>query len=225
MMSPGLTAAVKDSAEDHGAAEGIVLGVEDERRERLCRVAFRGRDPLDDGFQDLFDSDPLLGGALDVAEGVEPQLGVDLLEDPVDVRRQQVDLVDDGDDRQVVLHGQVQVGDRLGLHSLGGVDEQQHPFAGGQRPGDLVGEIHVARRVDEVEDVILAVLCAVGQGDGLALDRDPPLALDVHVVEDLIPEVARVGDPCVLDQAVGEGRFAVVDVGDDAEVADVFHGC
>jgi hypothetical protein len=27
-----------------------------------------------------------------------------------------------------------------------------------------------------------------------------------------------------MDDAIGQGRFAVVDVGDDGEVADVIHG-
>jgi hypothetical protein len=50
----------------------------------------------------------------------------------------QVDLVDDRDDRQVVLERQVQVVDCLRLHALHGVDDQQRAFAGGQRTADLV---------------------------------------------------------------------------------------
>ncbi len=159
-----------------------------------------------------------------MAEGVEAQFGIDLLQDTVHVRRQEVDLVDDGDDGQVMLHGQVEVGDRLGLYALGGVDQQEHPLAGGQRPRHLVREIHMARRVDQVENVVPPVLCAVGKGDGLALDRDPALTLDVHVVEQLVVEVAVFDHSRVLDEPVGQRRFAVVDVGDNAEVADVFHG-
>ena len=82
---------------------------------------------------------------------IQAQLPLDLLLDPVHVRRGQVDLVDHRDDGEVVLHGQIEVGHGLGLHPLGGVHQQQHPLAGGQGPGDLVGEIHVARGVDEVE--------------------------------------------------------------------------
>jgi len=206
-----------------GAPERVVLGVEDERREGLRRVAFWGRDAIDDRLENLLDPDALLGGAPDVAEGVEAQFGVDLLQDTVHVRRQEVDLVDDGDDGQVVLHGQVEIGDRLGLDALGGVDQQEHPLAGGERPRHLVRKIHMARRVDQVENVVPPVLRAVGKGDGLALDRDPPLTLDVHVVEQLVAEVAVLDHARVLDEPVGQGRLAVVDVGDDAEVADVFH--
>ena len=56
----------------------------------------------------------------------------------------QVDLVEHRDDREVVLQGQVQVGQRLRLDALGGVDEEDRALAGGQRPGHLVGEVDVA---------------------------------------------------------------------------------
>ena len=56
--------------------------------------------------------------------------------------------------------------------------------------------------------------------DVLGLDRDAPLALEVHRVEVLGPHVAGVDGAGQLEDAVGERRLPVVDVGDDAEVAD-----
>src|SRR6185436_20522665 len=56
------------------------------------------------------------------------------------------------------------------------------------------------------------------------LDRDPALAFEVHRVEDLVAELALLHRATALDQAVCQRRLAVVDVGDDAEVADVVHG-
>ena len=50
---------------------------------------------------------------------------------------------------------QVAVGQGLGLDPPGGADQQDHALAGGQRPAHLVAEVHVARRVDEVQDVSL----------------------------------------------------------------------
>ena len=79
----------------------------------------------------------------------------------------------------------------------------------------------MARGVDEVELVHLAVLGGVVHGDGAGLDGDAAFPLNVHVVEDLVlhrPLVHALGQ---LEDAVGEGGFAVVDVRDDAEVADV----
>ena len=90
-----------------------------------------------------------------------------------------------------------------------------------QRPRDLVGEVDVAGRVDEVELVGLAVAGGVEDAHRLGLDRDPALALELHRVEQLgahEPRVDRLGQ---LEDAIGQRRLAVVDVGDDREVADV----
>ena len=124
---------------------------------------------------------------------------------------------------EVVLHRQVEIGHGLGLDPLRGVDQQQRTLAGHQRPSHLVGEIDVTGSVDQIQLIGLAVLGRVVEGDGVALDRDAALALDVHRVQDLVAKVAFVHAAAVLDQAVGQGGLAVVDVGDDAEVADVLH--
>ena len=149
----GLHRAVEDPAMDHRSPEGVVLGIEDQGGQRRRRIALGRRDPLDDGLEDLLDARSLLGGTLQMGVRVESQFRVDLLDDPLHVRRGEVDLVDHRDDRQIVLHGEVEVGERLGLDALGGVDQQQHPFAGGQRSRHLVGEIDMARRVDQVQGI------------------------------------------------------------------------
>src|SRR6185312_3903061 len=45
------------------------------------------------------------------------------------------------------------------------------------------------------------------------------LALQIHVIEDLGLHVAPGNSACQLQQAVAEGRLAMVDVGDDGEIA------
>ena len=75
-------------------------------------------------------------------------------------------------------------------------------------------------RVDQVEDVGLAVVGLVGQPDGVRLDRDPALALEVHRVEDLGLHLALLERAGHLEEAVRQRGLAVVDVGDDGEVAD-----
>ena len=75
-------------------------------------------------------------------------------------------------------------------------------------------------RVDEVEFVLDAVGCSVLHADGMELDRDPALAFQLVVVEDLrthLPFVERTG---ALEQSISECRLPVIDVGYDAEVAD-----
>ena len=81
----------------------------------------------------------------------------------------------------------------------------------------------MARGVDEVELVFDAVVGGVREADGVALDGDAPLPFDVHGVQDLVPELAFSHHAGPLDEAVRQGGLAVVDMGDDAEVADVGH--
>ena len=80
----------------------------------------------------------------------------------------------------------------------------------------------MAGRVDQVELVDLAVVSRVHHADGVGLDGDAALAFQIHRVEDLGVHLAlgeRAGE---LEQAVGERGFAVIDVRDDREIADVF---
>ena len=56
------------------------------------------------------------------------------------------------------------MGDRLRLHSLRSIDDKQRAFAGRQAARDLVGEIHMPGRVDQVERVYFAVLAPGNAG-------------------------------------------------------------
>ena len=117
------------------------------------------------------------------------------------------------------LTAEIGVGDGLGLHALRRVDQQDRPFAGRQAARDLVVEVDVPGRVDQVQLVDLAIERVIDR-DGPRLDRDPSLALQVHVVEQLLAKLA-LGDRAGLEQElVGQRALAVVDVGDDREIAD-----
>ena len=137
------------------------------------------------------------------------------------LRAGQIDLVDDRDDLEIVLDREVGVGQRLRFDALRGIDEQQRAFARGERARDLVTEIDVARRVDQVEHVGLAVLGGVVEPHRMRLDRDAALALEIHAVEHLRFHLARLQRPGELEKAVGQRRLAVIDVRDDREVTNV----
>src|SRR5260221_1677496 len=79
----------------------------------------------------------------------------------------------------------------------------------------------MAGRVNEIEHIGLAVLRLVAEADGLRLDGDAALALDLHAVEHLRAHLALLEAAAALDEAVGKGRFAVVDMGDDRKIADM----
>jgi hypothetical protein len=79
----------------------------------------------------------------------------------------------------------------------------------------------VPRGVDQVQLVGLTVLRRVRHPHGVQLDGDPALAFEVERVEHLSFHFTLLQHPRLLDQPIREGRLPVVDVGDDAEVADV----
>ena len=177
---------------------------------------------MHDGFQDFVHAGALLGADQHGVARVQADDGFDLLADALRLGGRQIDLVDHRNDFQVVVQRQVGVGQRLRLHALRGVHHQQRAFAGLQAARNLVGEIHVAGRVDQVQLVQLAVVGAVIQAHGVGLDGDAALALQVHGVEHLLHHFAlrkRAGD---LQQAVRQRGLAVVDVRNDREIADEF---
>ena len=79
----------------------------------------------------------------------------------------------------------------------------------------------MARRVDQIEHVILPVLGVIINAHRVGLDGDAALALDVHGIQQLFFHVPRLDRAGGLDQPVGKGRLAVVDMRDDGKIADL----
>jgi hypothetical protein len=215
-----LQRAVHDPHQHHGAHVGIEPGVEDQRARRGRGVARGRRHRGDDALEQVSDALAFLGGDRQHVGGVQAHHLLDLLRHPLRIGGGQVDLVHHRDDLEARVDRQVGVRQGLRLDPLGRVDHQHGAFAGLQGARDLVGEVDVARRVDQVEHVLLAVGRRVAHARGLGLDRDAALALQVHLVEELIALLAPGERPGGVQQPVGQGALAVVDVGDDAEVAD-----
>ena len=204
--------------DDHALVR-VVMAVEDQALDGRVRVALRRRDARDDRLEDVDDAGAVLGARQDHLLARDREDVLELVHDRVGVRRGQVDLVEDRDEGEVLLQREVDVGERLRLDALGRVDDEDGALACLQAVADLVGEVDVAGRVDEVQAVGLAVLGGVLQADGAGLDRDALLALEVHRIEDLARHLPRVDRVRQLQQSIGEGGLAVIDVGDDREIA------
>src|SRR6185437_6106044 len=206
-------ASIEDTIIDDDTPERIENAVEDQRLEGSIRVTFWRGYARYDRFEDL--RHPRAGtraGQQDVF-GFTPDKLDDLVPDLLDHRSVHVYLVDDRDDLQVVPDGQVQIGDGLCLNTLCRVNQKQRPLTGGQGPADLVAEVHVSRRVDQVQDIFLTPMCIIDL-DCVTLDGNALLPLEVHIVQYLrlhVPCRDRVGH---FEQTVRQGTFSVVDMGD-----------
>ena len=169
---------------DH-AAVLVELAVEDQRLQRRVGIARRRRDALAHGVEQVVDALAGLGRDAQDLLGGDAEHLLDLRRVAIGVGGGQVDLVEHGDDLEVALERQVAVGQRLRLDALRCIDHQHDALAGGQRAADLVPEVDVTGRVDEVQRVALPVDAHV-----LRLDGDAPLAFEVHRVEVLAAHVA-----------------------------------
>ena len=139
---------------------------------------------------------------------------------PLGVGGGQVDLVEHRQDLQIVLQGQKGVGQSLGFDALGGVHDQHCALAGGQAAADLIVEVHVARGIDQVELIGLAVLRLIVQTHGPGLDGDAALPLQVHVVQQLAGHRAGFHRVAFFDQPVGKRGLSGVNMRDNGKVAD-----
>ena len=204
---------------------GVVLGVEDQRPQRRLHCAGRRRHPLYDRLQQPLDPLTRLGGDEQQLLLREANRVHEFAPHLLRPRHLQVDLVDHRDHREILAQRQVDVGQRLRLDARRRVDHQERALRRRQAARNLVAEVHVPRRVDQVELV-------AGPGDRVrhphrpCLDRDPLLPLQLHGIQQLrrhLPRLHRAGD---LQQPVRQRRLAVIDVGDDAEVANAIaiHG-
>ena len=214
--------AIDDSNQDDDAEIGVVPAVDEHGLQRRVAVARWRGDAGDDGLQHLVDADAGFGAGEDGVVGGEADDFLDFGFDLVDLGGGQVDLVDDGDDFMVVLDGLVDIGERLRLYALGCVHHEQCAFARGEAARDFIGEVDMAGGVHQVELVKEPVLRGVIEPHGLRLDGDAAFFLDLHIVEHLpLPRHLAVGEPaCLLDQPVGQRRFAMVDMRDNREIAD-----
>lgn len=204
MVSPGLTPALFDPDIYDDAFIAVVIAVEYQRLQGGVFVPGRGRDVFDHRFQYVLDVGALLGRNQGGVGGVDADDILDFVPDLLRPGGGQVDLVDDWDDLQPMLGRQIGIGEGLRLHPLGGVDDEDGPFAGREGAGDLVAKVHVPGGVDQVEGIGTAVRRVVVQGDGVGLDGDPPFPLEIHAVEELVLHIPQFDRPGLFEDTVGQ---------------------
>ncbi len=125
-------AAVDDACEDDDAAVGVEPGVEDEGLQGGFGVAAGWWQQHDDGFEDVGDVEAGFGADADGVGCRQADGFFDHGLGAFDVGAWQIDLVDDGNDFEAVGYGEVRVREGLCFDALGGVDDEERAFAGGE---------------------------------------------------------------------------------------------
>ena len=205
----------------HHTLVRVEIRIERQGLQRPLPRRLRRRYACHDRLQDFVNANAFLGAARNGGFARYRQNVLKLLLGLRHVRVREVNLVDDRDDFEVLLHRQVDIGDGLRLDSLGGIHHQQRPFARAEAARDFVGEIHVARRINQVQLVGFAVARLVKHRDRMRLDGDAALLFQVHGIEQLVFHFARGDGAGAVQQPVRQRRLPMVNMGDDAEIADM----
>jgi len=153
-------------------------------------------------FQHILDADSLFGGDQRCIGGINAN---DFFYFQLDFLRPctwQVDFIQYWDDFQIFLQCQVDIGQGLGLHPLGGIHDEHRPFTGRQTSGYFIGEIDMPRGVNQIKDIIMTVLGLVKKPRGLQLDGDAPFPFQIHIVQILFLHVSMGNQPSVFNNPV-----------------------
>ena len=149
---------------------------------------------------------------------------LDLLVDPLELGTDAVHLVDEAEPGDMILGRLPPDGLALGLDSLDRRKDDDRAVEHAERPLDLGGEVHVAGGVDDVDRDRLPVGVLPAAGDRRRDDRDAPLPLLFQVVGRRV-SLVHVPHPMdltgVVEDAFGGRGLAGVDVGNDADIADL----
>src|SRR5690606_9660077 len=98
--------------------------------------------------------------------GVERQRFLYLVEQIERLARFAVELIDEGDDGDVAQAADFEQFARARFDAAGGVDHHDRGVDGGERAIGIVGEVFVARRVEQIEDRAVVLEGHHGGGDG-----------------------------------------------------------
>ncbi len=75
-------------------------------------------------------------------------------------------------------------------------------------------------RVNKVERIIISVMRGILHLYRMTLYGNPPLTFERHIVENLVHHLALGNCTRALQQAIGQGGFAVVYMSDNTEISN-----
>ena len=212
---------VEDAHRSNDTTILVKIGIENKSLERSVSIALRRRDQENDSLKQIVDT---FAGLARNAHGVVGRngklifnLGLHL----IGMCARKIDLVDCRDNVKIGVHGERRVGNRLGLNALRSINNEYRAFARREGTRDLVREVNVAGRVDQVELIGFPIVGGIVNANGIALNGDATFALDIHRVEKLCLHVTLIDRIRQLENAVRNRRLTVVDMRDDGEISDM----
>lgn len=190
----------------------------------------------------------LIGIDLDITEGLVEVGGDDnvdgldgsgeglvkVLLGDLELEKSTIDLVDDDNGLNTLAKSLSEHSLGLDTDTLDGVDDNQSTIGDTKSSSNLGREINVTGGVNQVDQEILAVglladnvgnilvLDLTIQGDGGGLDGDTALLLVcTSICGSGIASLCGGNDTSLGEKGVGQGRLAVIDVGNNGHVTDI----
>ncbi len=173
---------------------------------------------VDDAFEAVFFAQRILDG-----HGMGVQAIANHAQAAVKVRADAVHFVDEADPRNAVFVGLPPHRFRLRLNSGHGVEYRDRAVEHAQGAFHFRGEIHVTRRIDDVDAHVAPFAGGGGGGDGnaaLLFLRHP-----VHRGRAVVHFAQTMGASRVKKDALGASGLAGINVGHDADVPALVDGC
>ena len=184
-------------------------------------ISFGSGNAIDDGIEQFFDPQTGFGTGFECVGTVESDSLLYLLFDTIRFGGGEVDFVDDGNEFEIILEGDVDIGDSLCFDALGSIDDQQCAFTRCERAAHFIGKIDMTRSVDQVEGVDFSLFFVL-KPNALRFYRDAALFFDIHRIHHLCAHLTIRYRAALLNETICERTFSVVDMGNYREVAYIF---
>ena len=171
---------------DDDALVAVIDRVKNQCFQRRIGVALRRGNILHHTLQDFMNVDAHLGTHARRIHAGQTNDVLHFLGNGIRVGTGQVNFVEDGDHFQIMVDGKVTVRQRLGLHALTGIHNQNGSLTGRQTAADLIRKVHMTRRVNEIKLIFLPVVGSIVHRHGTCFDGNAALTLQIHVIKDLV---------------------------------------
>ena len=201
------------------AAVGVVDGVEDQRTRGSFRIAGWCRNVGNNAVEQFGHAFTGFTGHAQHFGRIAADQACDFLGMLVWFRAGKIDFVQYRNDGQIMVDGHIQVRQGLRFDALRRVDKQHCAFACGESAGNLISEIDVAWSVDHAEGIFGAVE-RPRHAHSLRFDGDATLLLNIHTIQETITHLTFGHDAAELQNTVCHRGLAVIDMRDDAEIAN-----
>ncbi len=121
-----------------------------------------------------------------------------------------------------MLNSLVQVAYSLSLNTLRSIHNKQSSLAGSDRTGYLIGKVNVSWGINQIQYILLT-LVDILHLNSLAFDCNPTFPFQVHAIQGLFLEILFANGLGILQKTVGQCTLPMVDMGNNAKVADILH--